>query len=194
MKPWDDLSDDELAQKVQQGYQAAFNELVERYTAKVYLQARAMTRSGQEAEDIVQETFLKAFKHIDKFSPAKATFRTWLFAIARNQSINVLSSLKRKMAKYFGETEGRTEHDSPDPVAGLSDGSDAEKLLSEKQQFARVTQAIEKLPERQRAALLLKAQENMSYEEISQVMQTSASAVESLIFRARKALMDMLEE
>jgi RNA polymerase sigma-70 factor (ECF subfamily) len=194
MKPWDDLSDEELAQKVQQGYQAAFNELVERYTAKVYLQARAMTRSGQEAEDIVQETFLKAFKHIDKFSPAKATFKTWLFAIARNQSINVLNSLKRKMARYFYETGGRTEHDYPDPVAGLSDGSDAEKLLSEKQQFARVTQAIEKLPERQRTALLLKAQESMSYEEIAQVMQTSASAVESLIFRARKTLMDVLEE
>lgn len=194
MKPWDNLSDEELAQKVQQGYQAAFSELVERYTAKVYLQARAMTRSGQEAEDIVQETFLKAFKHIDKFSPAKAAFRTWLFAIAHNQSINVLSSLKRKMARYFSETGGRTEHDYPDPVACLSDGSDAEKLLSERQQFARVMQAIEKLPERQRAALLLKAQESMSYEEISQVMQTSASAVESLIFRARKALMDMLEE
>lgn len=194
MKPWDDLSDEELAQKVQQGYQAAFNELVERYTAKVYLQARAMTRSGQEAEDIVQETFLKAFKHIDKFLPAKATFKTWLFAIARNQSINVLSSLKRKMTRYFYETGGRTEHDYQDPVAGLSDGSDAEKLLSEKQQFARVTQAIEKLPERQRTALLLKAQESMSYEEIAQVMQTSASAVESLIFRARKTLMDVLEE
>ena len=186
MKPWDDLSDDELAQKVQEGYHAAFNELVERYTSKLYLQARAMTRSGQDAEDIVQETFLKAFKHIDKFSPAKATFRTWLFAIGHNQSINVLSYMKRKMARYFAETEGTTEDDFPDPVAGLPGGSDAEKLFSDKQQFAWVTQAIEKLPKRQKAALLLKAQENMSYEEIAQVMQTSASAVESLIFRARR--------
>jgi RNA polymerase sigma factor (sigma-70 family) len=194
MEPWDNLSDDELAQKVQQGYHAAFGELVERYTAKIYLQARAMTRSGEEAEDIVQETFLKAFKHIDTFSPAKAAFRTWLFAIAHNQSINVLSSLKRRMSRYFGETEGRTEVASLDPVAGLSDGSDAEKLLSEKQHFARVMQAIEGLPGRQRAALLLKAQENMSYEEIGQIMQTSASAVESLIFRARKTLVDMMEE
>jgi RNA polymerase sigma factor (sigma-70 family) len=194
MKPWDNLSDDELAQKVQQGYHAAFGELVERYTAKVYLQARAMTRSGQEAEDIVQETFLKAFKHIDTFSPAKATFRTWLFAIAHNQSINVLSSLKRRMPRYFSETESDPDNDYPDPVAGLVGGSDTEKLLSDKQQCARVTRAIEKLPGRQRAALLLKAQENLSYEEIAQVMQTSASAVESLIFRARKTLMDMLEE
>ncbi len=194
MKPWDNLSDEDLVQKVQQGYRAAFDELVERYTGKVYLQARAMTRSGQEAEDIVQETFLKAFKHIDKFSPAKATFKTWLFAIARNQSINVLSFLKRKMAKYFGETEGKTEQNYLDPIVDLSDGSDAEKLLSEKQRFARVTQAVETLPERQRTALLLKAQESMSYEEIAHVMQTSASAVESLIFRARKTLMDVLEE
>jgi RNA polymerase sigma factor (sigma-70 family) len=194
MRPWGDFSDEELVEKVQQGYQAAFNELVERYTAKVYSQARAMTRSGQEAEDIVQETFLKAFKHIDKFSVSKAKFRTWLFTIARNQSINVLSSLKRKATSFFGEAHNRAEHDYADPVAGLSGGSDAEQLLSEKQQFARVTQAIEKLPERQRTALLLKAQENMSYEEIAQVIQTSASAVESLMFRARKTLMDVLEE
>ncbi len=118
MRPWSDFSDEELVAKVQQCYQAAFNELVERYTAKVYSQARAMTRSGQEADGIVQETFLKAFKHIDKFSVSKAKFRTWLFTIARNQSINVF--WKCKGSPFF---QVSVTQNSPMLISDLSGSS-----------------------------------------------------------------------
>ncbi|MDQ1286383.1 MAG: hypothetical protein QG663_1817, partial [Thermodesulfobacteriota bacterium] len=70
---------------------------------------------------------------------------------------------------------------------------DAETMLSIKQQFQRMEKALKKLPERQRTALLLKSQENLSYDEIASVMDVSVSSVESLIFRARKKIIGLME-
>ena len=193
MHNWDNLSDEELVQRVQDGSEFAFNELVDRHSAMVYRQARAITRSSYEAEDVVQETFLKAFKYIDRFSPSKASFKTWLLAISRNQSINVFSSLKRKAVRLFTEEESQDGSLGSQPNHA-SWNTDAEIVLSMKQEFARLTDALSRLPERQRTALLLKSQENMSYEEIALAMQSSASAVESLIFRARRTLLEILKD
>lgn len=193
MPNWDNLSDEELVQRVRDGSEFAFNELVDRHSAMVYRQARAIIRSSYEAEDIVQETFLKAFKYIDRFSPSKASFKTWLLTITRNQSINVFSSLKRKTVRLFAEEESQDGPLGFQPNHG-SRNMDAESALSMKQQFGRLTDALSKLPERQRTALLLKSQEDMSYEEIALAMQSSASAVESLIFRARRTLLEILTD
>jgi len=186
------LTDEELVQRVQNGSEFAFNELVDRHSGMVYRQARAISGSVHEAEDIVQETFLKVFKYIDRFSASKASFKTWLLTIARNQSINVFSSLKRKAVRLFTEEEIESG-DWGSPTNHMAT-TDAESLLSIKQEFSRVTAALKKVPERQRTALLLKAQENMSYEEIAVIMQTSASAVESLIFRARKTILEIVKD
>jgi RNA polymerase sigma factor (sigma-70 family) len=190
---WDNLTDEELVQRVKEGSEFAFNELVDRHTAMVYRQARSIIVSAHEAEDIVQETFMKAFKYIDRFSPSKASFRTWLLTIARNQSINVFSSLKRKAVRLFAEEESQDGALGAQPNRA-SGNRDAESALSMKQEFARLTYALSKLPERQRTALLLKSQEDMSYEEIALAMQSSASAVESLIFRARRTLLEILKD
>ncbi len=190
MQDWRAVTDEELVERVRNGSEFAFNELVNRHSGTIYRQARIITGSVHEAEDVVQETFLKAFKYIDRFSASKASFKTWLLSIARNQSINVFSSLKRKAVRLFAdeEIEGADLGSGPNP--GFQN-TNAERLLSIKQEFSRVTDALQKLPERQRTALLLKSEENMSYEEIAVVMQSSASAVESLIFRARKTLLEI---
>jgi RNA polymerase sigma factor (sigma-70 family) len=193
MHDWDNLTDEELVQRFRDGSEFAFNELVDRHSAMVYRQARSIIRSSHEAEDIVQETFLKAFKYIDRFSPSKASFKTWLLTITRNQSINVFSSLKRKAVRLFAEEESEDGALGSQPNRA-SRNPDAESELSMKQEFARVTDALNRLPERQRTALLLKSQENMSYEEIALAMQSSASAVESLIFRARRTLLEILKD
>ena len=186
------LTDEELVQRVQNGSEFAFNELVDRHSDMVYRQACVISGSVHEAEDIVQETFLKAFKYIDRFSPSKASFKTWLLTIARNQSINVFSSLKRKAVRLFAEEE--IEGSDWRSGTNMSRTTNAESLLSVKQEFSRVMDALKKIPERQRTALLLKSQENMSYEEIAVIMQTSASAVESLIFRARKTILEIVKD
>ena len=192
MKSLEDQTDEDLVLLAQDGSQTAFNELVDRYTPVVYRIARGITRGHHDAEDIVQETFFKAFKSLDGFSSSKASFRTWLLTIARNQSINVFSVLKRKAARFLGE------FDPADPGHQLEDNplamnhKDAESLLSIQQEHSRLQKALARLPERQRTALLLKAQEGMSYEEIAQVMNNSSSAVESLIFRGRKRLLELM--
>jgi RNA polymerase sigma factor (sigma-70 family) len=186
-------SDEELAALARDGSEAAFTVLVDRYTHPVYRLAYGITGIAQEAEDIVQETFIKAFSHLETFSPSKAAFKTWLLTIARNQSINVFSSLKRKALRFLNdldvdENPGRSNN----PFSSAQ--QDVENLLAEKQEFLRVEQALMRLPERQRTAVLLKAKEDMSYDEIARIMNTSSSSVESLIFRSRKKLLEILRD
>jgi len=190
----DDLTDEELALRAQAGSEQDFEALVNRYAPAVYRLARGITRGPQDAEDVVQETFLRAFRHLDSFAPSKATFKTWLLTIARNQSINVFSSVKRRALRFLSEvdTDDRGTESFNSPFSGVD--KDAEGLLEMKQEYFRVQHALQKLPERQRTAMLLKAQQDMSYDQIAQVMNTSVSSVESLIFRGRKRLLEILED
>lgn len=104
-----------------------------------------------------------------------------------------MSSFRRKTFKFF------SDRDEDDPELEFSSNplsqetQDAETQLSIKQQFHAMEKALKKLPERQRSALLLKSQESMSYEEIAVVMDISVSSVESLIFRARKKIIKLVE-
>lgn len=194
MKRLADHTDEDLVTMALGGSAVAFDELVERYAAVVYRVARGITRGHSDAEDVVQETFLKAFKSLDRFSASKASFRTWVITIARNQSINVFSSLKRKAARFLADFDQVEQSGSSSADAPALGTRDAETLLAIQQEHAQVQKALSKLPERQRTAILLKAQESMSYEDIAQVMNSSSSAVESLIFRGRKRLLELLEE
>lgn len=91
----------------------------------------------------------------------------------------------------MSDEEFEDSHDFSDGASFSEWSQNAETLLAVKQEFSRVEKALAKLPERQRTALLLKSQEEMSYEDIGEVMNCSASSVESLIFRARKKLLDL---
>jgi RNA polymerase sigma-70 factor (ECF subfamily) len=187
-------TDEELALLARGGSEKDFNVLVDRYSPAVYRLARGITGSPQDAEDVAQETFLRAFKHLDSFEPSKAAFKTWLLTIARNQSINALGSLKRRALRFLAEfdVDNRDPQRSDNPFAGSS--PDVERSLAMKQEYRRVEQALTKLPERQRTAMLLRAQEDMSYDQIACVMNASVSSVESLIFRGRKRLLELLED
>jgi len=188
------LSDEDLVSRAQEGSEAHFNLLVDRYTPLVYRVALGITGFHQEAQDIVQETFVKVFRHLDGFSSSKASFRTWLLTIARNQSINVFHSLKRRTLGFLNEQQSDAAAAHNESNLFFNHPRNPEDLLSLKEEFARVQAALQKLPERQRTALLLKTQEDMSYEEVAAVLQVSVSSVESLIFRARRKLIYVLED
>lgn len=188
------LSDEDLLKGALEGSHAHFDALVDRYAVSVYRLAYGITGRHEDAEDIVQETFLRVFDHLDQYSPDRGSVKTWLFTIARNQSINVFSSLKRTMSRFLFDAPSDNENQSHLGVEVPSSQIDAEDQLVAMQEMARVKNALSRVPERQRTALLLKAQEDLSYEEIALVMKTSVSSVESLIFRARKRLVEMLEE
>jgi len=184
------LSDEFLVKEAREGSEAHFNALVDRYTGLVYRVAFSVTGNAHEAEDVVQETFLRVFRSLDAFDSSKAAFKTWLLAITRNQSINVLAQLRRKAARFltrsqFAEDRGNSEEDD-----FPHDHPDAEAVLLTKEQTQLVHKALTKLPEKQRTALMLKAVEGLSYVEIAEILKTSASAVESLIYRARSKILE----
>jgi RNA polymerase sigma-70 factor (ECF subfamily) len=187
------LTDEELAERAGEGSEAHFNALVDKYAAVVYRIARRITGSPQEAEDVVQETFLKAFRNLDQFTPSRGMFKTWLFAIARNESINVFRSLKKRAAGIFSNAASSDRENPSGENLSDPDARDAEALLSARRELARVERAVNRLPERQRTALMLKVEERLSYDEIAVVLKTSASAVESLIFRARRKLLETVD-
>ncbi len=193
MSRFENLTDEQILEEALKGSERHFDALVDRYTPLIYRLARGITGSHAEAEDVVQETFLRIFKNLDSFSSEKANFKTWALTIARNQSINTLASIKRKALQFFGDRD----EDEPELEFSFNPMSagpqDAETLMSIKQKFSQLEKALKKIPERQKTALLLKSQENLSYEEISKIMSVSVSSVESLIFRGRKKLLDLME-
>lgn len=194
MSRFEKLNDEQILEEALKGSERHFDVLVDRYTPLIYRLARGITGSHAEAEDVVQETFLRIFKNLDSFSSEKANFKTWALTIARNQSINTLASIKRKALQFFGDRDD----DEPElefsfnPMSAES--QDAETMMSIKQKFGQLEKALKKIPERQKTALLLKSQENMSYEEIAKIMSISVSSVESLIFRGRKKLLELMEK
>ena len=166
---------------------------MDRHTVAVYRLALGITGAHHEAEDIVQETFLKVFKNLDRYSSSKAQFKTWLLTIARNESINLFHALKRKAARFLGEPDYETEQSASVNGHVSTMLRNPEALLSDQQEFRRVNLAMKSLPERQRTALQLKSQEGLSYAEIAEIMGSSVSSVESLIFRARQKLLETLK-
>jgi RNA polymerase sigma factor (sigma-70 family) len=193
MRPDGALTDEDLVRGAIEGSEAHFSALVERYTPLVYRTALNITGNRQDAEEIVQEVFIKVFRNLGEFRATKASFKTWLLAITRNHSINVLSHLKRKAARFFSSSQSPQHGEDTAENLYYDVSPDAESLLSIKQEAHRVEKALKNLPERQRTALQLKSVENLSYAEIARIMNTSGSSVESLIFRARRKILEDLE-
>jgi RNA polymerase sigma-70 factor (ECF subfamily) len=137
-----------------------------------------------EARDVVQDVFVTLLSQPSAFTP-KARFRTWLWRVVANRCLN-------RRAKWgFGRSSRRAGEDA---LAELQDdpGRAPDAALLRAEEEARVRAAIDALPERQRMAVLLSRFEGLSYEEVAAALETSVSSVESLLFRARRALADAL--
>lgn len=157
---------------VQQGEAQAYRQLSEKHLPKVLNFAFRMLADKFEAEDVAQETFLRVWQHAGKWRP-QAAVSTWIFRIARNLCIDRIR--KRKP--------------SDEEAADLPVESQRASLILERKQEASVVQeAIQALPERQRAALLLTHFEGMSNPEVAASMEVGVEAVESLLSRARRKL------
>lgn len=180
-----------LMLRVKQGDAAAFTELVEKYKQPVINLIYRSLRDAAEAEDLAQNVFVQVYKAADRYR-ISAKFSTWLFTIARNMCLN--------------EIRRRSRHPADSIDAAFADQDDAllpqfedrrnaappeELLRGELEQ--KVDEALAVLPENQRTALLLCRQEELSYEEIAEVLGCSLSATKSLIHRARETLKDKLK-
>lgn len=158
--------------------------LVAEYSTTLYRVAYSVTRNSAEAEDIVQETFLRVLKHQNKLYEIRDT-RVWLVRIAWNLSLD---------RKRRGKTRPETE-DIADLVRTLpSSELRADEEVIAAQEHARVLALIARLPAKERQALLLSALEELSTAEIAGICSTTESSIRSRIFRARRELSDMLSK
>ena len=177
-----DAEDVRLMQLVGRGDTQAFEELVERHQALVAGTVARMLGSNSDVEDIAQQVFIRVWKSASRYVP-RAKFTTWLLKITRNLVFNELRRTKRH-AHLPLQTEPNADRDS---AKGRSRRR-ARCFALEKELQQAIEQAITNLPETQRMALILRRYEELSYEEIGEVLDLTVPAVKSLLFRARTEL------
>jgi RNA polymerase sigma-70 factor (ECF subfamily) len=170
--------DRELVERARAGERAAFDQLVARYQRRLLRLVLRLLRDPAEAEDVVQETFLKAYRALPRFR-GEAAFYTWLYRIALNGARNAI--LRRRQRSAPAPLPSRA------PAAAPEIGTPESMLLS-KQVMLAVDAAMEALPLELRTAIVLREIEGLSYEEIGQIMECPLGTVRSRIFRAREAI------
>jgi RNA polymerase sigma-70 factor (ECF subfamily) len=171
-------SDRECAERARAGDHDAFAELMRRHQDPVYRFVLRMVGTRDEALEIVQEAFVRAWQALSQWQP-EAQFRTWLFRIASNAA---LDTLRRRRVVAFVPLDEALEAAAGEP--------DPEKRLELKQRVAALESSLAKLSADHREILLLREVENMSYEEIGAVLGLSEGTVKSRLARARAALLE----
>ena len=165
----------------------AFRSLVERHSRNVFRLAFRMTGNENDAEDIVQETFLKAYKQLNRYE-SRSSFGTWLFRIAANCSLDLIRSRKHRQEVAMLDDEDR------DRLAALpSSDPGPDRLAVSKQVGQRVTEAMAELTAQERTAFVLRHFEGLSIEQISGMLGVGGNAAKHSIFRAVQKLRRALE-
>jgi RNA polymerase sigma-70 factor (ECF subfamily) len=164
------------------GDRRAFDELFERYTPRLHSFLARMVRDRGRAEELTQDVFIRLYTAAGRYE-ARTRFATYVFGIAHNLALNHLARSWRQREQALG--------DEQTGAASTPDSDPGEQLEAARTHGA-LERAIGTLPERQRAALLLRAHEDMGYEEIAATLGTSVASVKSLLHRARETLLAKL--
>jgi RNA polymerase sigma factor (sigma-70 family) len=179
-----------LVERLKKGDESAFKLIVESRKDLVYNTSIGLLQNAEDAEDITQEVFVKVFESIHQFK-GESAFSTWLYKIAVTKSLELIRSRKRKkrfafITGLFGENN-ELRYDPADFVhPGVQ--------LDNRERAGKLFDAIGKLPENQKIAFTLHKVEGVPYQEISEIMGVTISAVESLIHRAKANLRKSLED
>ncbi|MEI8572193.1 RNA polymerase sigma factor RpoE [Methylomonas sp. LW13] len=176
--------DQELVRRVQQGDKSGFDLLVIKYQHKIVHLVNRYVKDPSEAQDVAQDTFIKAYRALGDFRGDSA-FYTWLYRIAINTAKNYLLSRSRRHFDYEIDVQDAEQVEN---APQLKDIETPENLLMNEQIVAVIKSAIERLPEEMRIAITLREFEGMSYEEIAEAMDCPIGTVRSRIFRAREAI------
>lgn len=183
------LNEWELIERLKQGDEAAFKQIVESSQGLVYNTALGIVQNPEDAEDVAQEVFVQLYESIKGFK-GESKLSTWLYRVTVSKAMDHLRKKKRKkrfafVQSLFGMND-ELVHDPPDFVhPGVT--------LDNKEKAKELFKAINELPEKQKTAFTLNRIEGLSYQEISEIMKLSVASVESLLHRARKNLRKTLE-
>ena len=178
-------SDEELVRRAQRDDDRAFGELVRRYESKVYSLALKMLRNPEDAEDVLQDTFLRAYRGIKSFQ-GHSTFSTWIYRITANSALMRL----RKRQLPTVSIDDADEREAPINIADWAPGP-VEQMLNQETQSA-MAEAIESLPAEFRQVFVLRDLEELSNAEVAEILDLSVAAVKSRLHRARLKIRNRL--
>ena len=176
--------DEDIVLRVQRGDRPAFDFLVIKYQHKIIQLVNRYVKDPSEAQDVAQETFIKAYRALGNFRGDSA-FYTWLYRIAINTAKNYLVSRSRRSSDYEVDVQDAEAIENAPQLQGMDT---PERLLLNQEIIDTIKMAIDKLPEEMRTAIMLREFEGMSYEEIAEAMDCPVGTVRSRIFRAREAI------
>ncbi len=182
--------DRELVERALSGNEAAFDQLMQKYQRALYHHIRRIVRDRQELDDLVQESFIKAFGALESYSSQYA-FSTWLYKIATNHAIDFIR--KKKLATMSIDApvrtrEGEVEYELPDTTYR------PDRHIVEDQRKTIIQSAIDNLPEKYHRVIVMRHQQDKSYEEIARELDLPLGTVKAHIFRARELLNKYLRE
>ena len=174
-----------IVRRAQQGDLAAYDELIRRYQERIYATVYHMTSNHEDANDLAQEAFIKAFQALKSFKGG-SSFYTWIYRIAVNKTINFLKQRKNRTHMSLNDLDFNAEHD-PDLVALVSDKTPRRDAhLAELQE--KLNEAMLKLSEPHRLVVTLHDVQGLAHEEIAQIMDCNVGTVRSRLFYARQQL------
>ena len=179
-------TDQALVTRAQRGDKHAFDLLVSKYQRRLGRLLLRWVRDPSEVQDVVQETFIKAYRALPTFR-GESAFYTWLYRIGVNAAKNYLAARGRRVPIAVS-TGGDDETESLEDSDQLQDVNTPESMLLSREIGTAVSDAVEALPEELRTAITLREIEGLSYEEIAAIMNCPIGTVRSRIFRAREAI------
>ena len=181
----------DLVRRARKGDLTAYDELVRRYQERIYATVYHMTANHEDANDLAQEAFIKAFQALKSFKGG-SSFYTWVYRIAVNKTINFLKQRKNRGQMSLDDLDFNAEHD-PDLVALISDKTPRREVgLAELQE--KLNAAMQKLSEPHRLVVTLHDVQGLSHEEIAKIMDCNIGTVRSRLFYARQQLQAYLSE
>ncbi|MCS7338112.1 MAG: sigma-70 family RNA polymerase sigma factor [Verrucomicrobiae bacterium] len=190
-EPEQAIDDLVLVRRAQAGELEAFEELVRRYQERIYATIYHMTANHEDACDLAQETFIKAYDALRTFK-GESSFFTWLYRIAVNKTINFLKQHRGRIQMSLNDLDFNAEHD-PEIVALISEKTPRREVnLVELQQ--RLNEALQKLSENHRLVVILHDVQGLPHEEIARIMDCNVGTVRSRLFYARQQLQALLSD
>lgn len=186
----DPARDLRLMERVRKGDVEAFRELVEAHERRVIGTVTRMLGDENEAQDLAQQVFIRVWKSASRWEPT-AKFTTWLYTILRNLVFNECRRRSRHPTRSLDAASDDEEH--PQQFADGNTKAPDTSLLDGEMQDA-IERAIHELPEAQRMAVVMRRYQDVSYEEIAEVLDLTVPAVKSLLFRARTDLREKLRK
>ncbi len=186
-----DATDGELITRILAGEGDAYRPLVLRYQNRLFAMVCGMVRDPEDARDIVQMSFVKAYQNLKSFRIDSA-FYTWLYRIAMNLAIDHCRKTKRRKTTSYDEAVAARDDDGE--ILDTHHADSPLRLLQRKELHERIYGALDELTEDQREAILLREVEGLSYKEIADQMNVPEGTVMSRLFYARKRLQTILKE